>query len=465
LPIRSAAQLYEHALPPAEVREYYYTDNSGFIYRGGITLRDPFGVHGKTGPVAELSLNADRDLCSMTGLWTNYQAFFNAEILEDVFIGLVNNVAEAAIWTAFCSTEPVLCDLVKHMRAMARAGLQARLAQCGKVQDAAVEYGKDIWRESHKQCLEQKKTEGLSLDQAMEACGAHNVPIVNFAGTPVQQLDLIDAALKTTNAPPELQTLAKEVLGEVSFSANGSTTRTGHAPGRVAAKYEQMAEEKEADVLQRLNRIHESGTVTEEDLQALSTPSVPMTPRYLLLTARLPEGDRQVAALRMALALAMDKLLVQVQAIQEQLTAARRVPGGEAPIQTSTTSFGLTLSVRAIGAIVRGVVELLNADFIAAPMAITRAVVTGMTFDIGDPALRKKADTFKIECYTPAVQLYVDRLNAQSALTKNNLAPENTWPGAAAIVQLYDAVNRGYTTPSSNVEKDVRRNGMSLLTN
>jgi len=34
LPIRSAAQLYEHALPPAEVREYYYMDNSGFVYRG-----------------------------------------------------------------------------------------------------------------------------------------------------------------------------------------------------------------------------------------------------------------------------------------------------------------------------------------------------------------------------------------------------------------------------------------------
>ena len=42
---------------------------------------------------------------------------------------------------------------------------------------------------------------------------------------------------------------------------------------------------------------------------------------------------------------------------------------------------------------------------------ITRAVVAGMTFDIGDPALRKKADAFKLECYTPAVQMYVDRLN------------------------------------------------------
>ena len=174
------------------------------------------------------------------------------------------------------------------MRAMARAGLQARLAQCGKVQDAAVEYGKDIWRESHKQCLEQKKAEGLSLDQAMEACGAHTIPLLDFAGTKVERFDLIDAALKTTNAAPELQTLAKEVLGEVTFSANGNTTRSGHAPGRVAAKYEQMAEEKEADVRQRLNRIHETGTITEEDLQALSTPSVPMTPRALLTMARLP---------------------------------------------------------------------------------------------------------------------------------------------------------------------------------
>jgi hypothetical protein len=332
-PAPVAAQLYEDAIPPAEVREYYYTDDSGFIYRGGITLRDPFGIQGKTLPVAEFGVNADRDLCSMTGLWSNYQSLFNLEILEDAFIGLVNNVVEAAIWTAFCSTEPVLCDLVKHMRAMARAGLQARLAQCGKVQDAAVEYGKDVWRESHKQCLEQKKAEGLSLDQAMEACGASGVPLLDFTGTKVERLDLIDAALKTTNATPELQTLAKEVLGEVTFSASGSTTRTGHAPGRVAAKYEQMAEEKEADIQQRLNRIHETGTVTEEDLRLLSTPSVPMTPRYLLMTARLADGDRQVAAMRLGRALAMDKLLVQVKAIQEQLATARRVPGGEAKAQ------------------------------------------------------------------------------------------------------------------------------------
>ena len=126
---------------------------------------------------------------------------------------------------------------------------------------------------------------------------------------------------------------------------------------------------------------------------------------------------------------------------------------GQIPAQTSTTSLGLSVSVRAIGAVVRGVVELLNADFIAAPMAITRAVVTGMTFDIGDPALRKKADAFKLECYTPAVQMYVDRLNGQDALTKANLAPELTWPGAASIVELYDTVNRGYTTPSGAVVK------------
>ena len=39
----------------------------------------------------------------------NYQALFNLEILEDAFIGLVNNVAEAAIWTAFCCQRLSAC--------------------------------------------------------------------------------------------------------------------------------------------------------------------------------------------------------------------------------------------------------------------------------------------------------------------------------------------------------------------
>jgi hypothetical protein len=372
-PMQVAAGMYEDTVPSAAVREYFYADDSGLVYRGGIALRDAFGVHGRKANIAELGLNADRDLCSMTGLWANYQALFRLEILEDIFIGLVGNIAEAAIWTAFCSAEPVLCDLVKHMRAMARAGLQARLAQCGKIQDAAAEYGKDIWRESHKTCLEEKKKDGLSLDEAMEACGAHNVPLLDFVGKKVERFDLIDAALKTTNASPELTALAKEVLGEVTFSASGGTSRSGHAPGRVAAKYEQMAEEKEHEVIERLNRIHETGTVTEEDLLALSTPSVPMTPRYLLILARLPDGDRQVAAMRLGRALAMDKLLVQVQALQEQLAAARKVPGGEAKARA------LEIEMRNLRREVDDLVyhKRLQEEFVAKPMLAVMAEVAG----------------------------------------------------------------------------------------
>ena len=327
---RSYADSYDDALPAPHVREYFYADNSGLIYRGGIALRDPFGLRARAFDIVDLGLNADRDLCSMTGLWANYQALFNLEILEDVFIGLVNNVAEAAIWAAFCSTEPVLCDIVKHMRAMARANLRSRLAQCGAVRDAAVTYGKNIWKESHKVCLEEKKQNGLSIDEAMEACGASNFALVNFVGQQVADFDLVDEALNATSASPELKDLAKEIIGEVTFSADGTTTRTGHAPGRVAAKYEQMAEDKEREVIALLNRINETGTVTDADLTALSTPSLPMTPRYLLTLAHLRNGDRQVAAMRLARALAMDRLLAQVTELKEQLDAARKMPGGEA---------------------------------------------------------------------------------------------------------------------------------------
>lgn len=328
------ADSYDDALPSPQVREYFYADNSGLIYRGGIALRDPFGLRAREFEIVDLALNADRDLCSMTGLWANYQSLFNLEMLEDVFIGLVNNVAEAAIWAAFCSTEPVLCDIVKHMRAMARANLRSRLAQCGAVRDAAVTYGKNIWKESHKVCLEEKKKDGLSIDDALEACGASNFSLVNFVGQQVEDFDLVDEALNATSASPALKDLAKEIIGEVTFSADGTTTRTGHAPGRVAAKYEEMAEEKERAVMAILNRINETGTVTDTDLTALSTPSLPMTPRYLLTLAHLRDGDRQVAAMRLARALAMDRLLAQVKELKEQLEAARKVPGGEAKTES-----------------------------------------------------------------------------------------------------------------------------------
>lgn len=334
LAVRDAlADQYTDAFPSAQVREYFYADDSGFVYRGGIALRDPLGVAAKQGQIVDLRLEGPRDLCGMQGLWGNYQALFNLEFIEDAFVGLVNNVAEAAIWAAFCSAEPVLCDLVKHMRAMARTNLNARLAQCHTVQNAAATYGRTIWEESHKQCLEEKKAQGLAIDQAMEACGAKTLPLVDYLGKKVERLEVVGAALDTVGASDETKTLAKDILGEVTFSAGGETTRTGHGVGRVAAKYEQLADDKEREVLEILNRLHESGTVTQEDLDRLSTPSLPMTPRHLLTLARLPNGDRHVAALRLARALAMHRLMTQVKAVQEYLQAARKTPGGEPKAQ------------------------------------------------------------------------------------------------------------------------------------
>ena len=324
------AEEYSDAFPSAEVREYFFADESGFVYRGGIAMRDPFGLRARTFQLADLHLAGPRNTCSMNGLWADYAALFQLEVIQDLFIGLIGNIAEAAIWAAFCATEPVLCDIVKHMRAMARANLGARLAQCHTVENAAARYGRNIWEESHKQCLDEKKAQGLSIDDAMEACGAHTLPLLDYLGKKVEHFELVNAALTTVGASDETKQLAKDVLGEVTFSADGTTTRTGHAPGRVAALYEKMAEEKESEVIEILNRVHETGAVTEADLLALSTPSLPMTPRVLLQLGRLQDGSRQVAALRLARALAMDRLMTKVKALQEQLEAARKTPGGEA---------------------------------------------------------------------------------------------------------------------------------------
>jgi hypothetical protein len=137
-------------------------------------------------------------------------------------------------------------------------------------------------------------------------CGAHTLPLIDYLGKKVEKFELVNAVLTTVGASDETKQLAKDVLGEVTFSADGTTTRAGHAPGRVAALYEKMAEEKESEVVAILNRVHETGAVTEADLLALSTPSLPMTPRMLLQLGRLQDGSRQVAALRLARALAME---------------------------------------------------------------------------------------------------------------------------------------------------------------
>ena len=68
------------------------------------------------------------------------------------------------------------------------------------MENAAAKYGRNIWEESHKQCLDEKRAQGLSIDDAMEACGAHTLPLVDYFGKKVEKFELVNAALTTVGA-------------------------------------------------------------------------------------------------------------------------------------------------------------------------------------------------------------------------------------------------------------------------
>jgi hypothetical protein len=126
---------------------------------------------------------------------------------------------------------------------------------------------------------------------------------------------------------------------------------------------------------------------------------------------------------------------------QSVVAGLKRIPGEVEP-----TSLGLVLMVRAISGVMHGMTQLVNKDFIAAPMAVTRAIALGMIVDIRDPALRTQADDFMRECYAPALELYVSALRARGELQEDQLKPELTWPGADRITNYYHVVNNGFTT-------------------
>ncbi len=128
---------------------------------------------------------------------------------------------------------------------------------------------------------------------------------------------------------------------------------------------------------------------------------------------------------------------------QSVVAGLKRIPGEVEP-----TSLGLVLVVRAISGVMHGMTQLVNKDFIAAPMAVTRAIALGMIVDIRDPALRTQADDFMRECYAAALELYVSALRASGALQAEQLKPEFTWPGAKEIRGYYPAVNSGFTLSS-----------------
>jgi hypothetical protein len=216
-------------------------DPSGFTYRGRTNFVDLGG---------DLSKG-----CSAFDFASSFKALFDANALERYTTGLATSALSSAPVVLLCYMSPTLCDAYKHLKALSQAQLAANQAACESVQTAAEGFGRSMRNTAVKACLDQKAAAGVPLHVAVEECSRLDPgqAILDIRGLPIGRgsYSVVEKALETTGASPGLIALAKQVTGQVSFTASGTggTARIQPPPpGGAMATYQDYFTESQTEL-------------------------------------------------------------------------------------------------------------------------------------------------------------------------------------------------------------------------
>lgn len=326
-------ELVRQATTPSQVQTFQGSGQTGILYRGNAPILLAPGGGG--GTVASLSTRAGTG-CSPLNFATEFQALFNANALENYFTGLIGTALSTAPLVLMCFASPTLCDAYKHFKGMASAVMQLKAADCRAVESAVLSSTEKIRRRQQMECVEEKTRAGVPVYLALDQCQqSTTLPLQNFQGLPVQNLNVVEAALERSGASPETRELAKVMLGEVSIrTQNGRVESQSSTPppdaverlwGTVNTQYTER-------LTRALEQVKAGQPLTSEEIQQISTPGIPVTPAFLQRLALLGPAEQRIAIQKLASALTLARLEHLFQTMKAQL-ASGQILGG--PNQTA----------------------------------------------------------------------------------------------------------------------------------
>jgi hypothetical protein len=242
--------------------------------------------------------------------------------MESLVQQLISNMPMLVL----CYASPTLCDLSKHWQALVNAVLQARFAQCQAIQNAAQYGGLRLRGGQISQCLEDEVQAGHALSEALKTCNGDVTAIRSPSGNRVPQVALVRETLTAAGASPEMHTLAKSLLGEVTLSANNGQlgTQQDRPQAALLARYEAHRQEAEAALRQALDELRTTGQISDATLQAVSVPGQPLPRAALEALLSIQQDPVRFTSMlqKLTTGLSVVHLTWECQELQEQLAGA-----------------------------------------------------------------------------------------------------------------------------------------------
>jgi hypothetical protein len=317
-PILSHADLFDNARNALNLRASQY-DASGISVRGGVHLQA--GVPPQSATLLQGQAQVGGG-CNFDFGASFREAFEN---IPQVIEGLVQHLVSAMPMLILCYSSPSACDIAKHWMNYINMLIQARYAQCQSAQHAAMYMGLRLRGGQVSRCLEVRRIAGDTITQAMHQCNNTAFDLRGPDGLSRREVHLLADTLRAAGATPEMQGLARDLMGEVSMQAGPTMGIQSRRPqAALFGRYEQHKHDYATALDTAATELQQTGGISTPTLRAVGVPGQPLPRVALDALAQMRHDPVRYEALvgKMTTGMALTRLTWECNELQNQLRDA-----------------------------------------------------------------------------------------------------------------------------------------------
>lgn len=245
------------------------------------------------------------------------------DFLEDIVDGLLGELVHNTL-VLICETSPTVCQALQHYRISANAMLGMQYDWCQSVESAVDDASRSTRAKAIKDCIEQKRAQGKTLDQAREECENPD-KIRGLDGRMVTEIDVIEEIRRAFGLPQVEQDILVQLLSSLRYSARG-----GAGEIRATAAFDrhrQLVEQYRRAWDRAIQVAGQRGEPSEEELAALSPDRASRAAAVEVAEiAAMSPGRREVVVRSLVSSAALYQLSLEVGKVVKLLDAARKHP-------------------------------------------------------------------------------------------------------------------------------------------
>lgn len=215
----------------------------------GMTIRGGIGLHTLIpAPDGQILFRGRGSTGSLCGFDAVLSFADHLDDLPGVLEALVRPLILGLALVELCKLLPSFCDVAKHLQNFINVLIRAQYAQCQDIMLGSQNRGVRDRADARSQCLQDAQADDMTLNQALEACGADGGPLEFLTGPNGLQavdFDLIEQALTTVGFDLETAERVARFAGTVRFSTDGSflnRERTGRRENALGIYQQRVTE-------------------------------------------------------------------------------------------------------------------------------------------------------------------------------------------------------------------------------